>query len=144
MATKRARTAWDSAESARREQNHSDILKNVGISSTGGRGLITGWGMQTTKSVIRRPGARTKRLERIVKGFANHRRIEILELLERHPEMCVSEISEKLQIEMKTASEHLRRLAIAGLLLKRYEGREVRHAITEQARHILSFLDKLA
>jgi DNA-binding transcriptional ArsR family regulator len=100
--------------------------------------------MQTTKSVIRRPGARTKRLERIVKGFANHRRIEILELLERHPEMCVNEISEKLQIEMKTASEHLRRLAIAGLLLKRYEGREVRHAITEQARNILSFLDKLA
>ena len=100
--------------------------------------------MQTTKSVIRRPGARTKRLERLVKGFANHRRIEILELLERHPEMCVNEISEKLQIEMKTASEHLRRLAIAGLLLKRYEGREVRHAITEQARSILAFLDKLA
>ena len=44
MATKRARTAWDSAESARREQNHSNILKNVGISSTGGARFDNGVG----------------------------------------------------------------------------------------------------
>ncbi len=100
--------------------------------------------MQTTKSVIRRPGARTKRLERVVKGFANHRRIEILELLAAHPELSVGEISDKLQIEIRTASEHLRRLSIAGLILKRYEGREVRHALTETARSILLFLDGLA
>lgn len=95
-------------------------------------------------SVVRRPGARTKRLERVVKGFANHRRIEVLELLEARPELSVGEIAEKLEIEMKTASEHLRRMAIAGLLLKRYEGREVRHKLTDQGRTILSFLAKLA
>ena len=100
--------------------------------------------MQTTKSVIRRPGARTKRLERVVKGFANHQRIEILELLAAHPELSVGEISDKLQIEIRTASEHLRRLSIAGLIMKRYEGREVRNALTDQARAILLFLDGLA
>lgn len=95
-------------------------------------------------SVVRRPGARTKRLERVVKGFANHRRIEILELLDAQPELSVGEVSEKLQIELKTASEHLRRMAIAGLLLKRHQGREVRHALTSQARDILTFLAKLS
>ena len=99
--------------------------------------------MQTTKSVIRRPGARTKRLERVVKGFANHRRIEILELLAAHAELSVGQISDKLQIEIRTASEHLRRLSIAGLIMKRYEGREVRNALTDQARSILLFLDGL-
>jgi DNA-binding MarR family transcriptional regulator len=53
------------------------------------------------------------------------------------------EISERLQIESKTASEHLRRMAIAGLLLKRHEGRQVRHALTARARSILALLAKL-
>ena len=99
--------------------------------------------MQTTKSVIRRAGARSKRLERVIKGFSNHRRIEILELLAMHPELCVGEICDKLHIEIRTCSEHLRRLVIAGLLLRRYEGREVRHALTDRARDILCFLDTL-
>lgn len=81
-----------------------------------------------------------RQLERIVKGFASHRRIEILELLKREPELSVDEISEKLNINFKTASEHLRRLAIAGLLLKRSEGNNVRHKLTERAQSILKFL----
>jgi DNA-binding transcriptional ArsR family regulator len=99
--------------------------------------------MQTTKSVIRRPGARTKRLEKIVRGFSNHRRIEILELLAAHPELCLGEISEKLQIEIRTASEHLRRLTASGLVLKRYTGRKVRHGLTERSHRILKFLEAL-
>jgi len=100
--------------------------------------------MQTTRSVVRKEGARSRRLERVVKGFANHRRIEILELLEKKPELSVGEISIALEIELKTASEHLRRLAIAGLVLKRQDGREVRHALTARAGTILTFLRMLA
>ena len=96
--------------------------------------------MELKKSVVRKAGARSRRLERVVKGFANHRRIEILELLGRKPEMSVGEISIALEIELKTASEHLRRLTIAGLILKRHEGREVRHALTPRAQNILTFL----
>ena len=81
-----------------------------------------------------------RQLERIVKGFANHRRIEILKLLEEEPELSVSEIALKLKINFKTASEHIRRLAIAGLVLKRYQGNNVRHALTDQAKSILKFL----
>ena len=84
---------------------------------------------------------KTKRqLERIVKGFANHRRIEILELLQRKPELSVEEVSDILDINFKTASEHLRRLAIAGLLLKRSEGNNVRHKLTARGESILKFL----
>ena len=100
-------------------------------------------GMERKKSVVRKAGTRSRRLERVVKGFANHRRIEILELLGKRPEMSVGEISITLEIELKTASEHLRRLTIAGLILKRHEGREVRHALTPQARQVLTFLRML-
>lgn len=85
----------------------------------------------------------TKKLQRIVKGFANHRRIEMLELLEKKPEISLSEISTTLKINLKTGSEHLSRLTLAGLVMKRYRARNVLHAITPLGRNILTFLRKL-
>lgn len=79
-------------------------------------------------------------LERIVRGFSNHRRIEILELLEKRPELSVAEISGRLKINFKTASEHIRRLAVAGLLLKRSDGNNIRHKLTSRGISILKFL----
>ena len=84
-----------------------------------------------------------RQLERIIKGFANHRRIEILLLLEKTPELSVMEISDELRINFKTGSEHIRRLAIADLLMKRNAGSSVRHALTEQGKLILKFLRTL-
>ena len=82
-------------------------------------------------------------MERIVKGFANHRRIQILDLLERTPELSVDEISERLQIGYENASDHIRKLAFAGLVMKRNEGREVRHKLTSRANHVLTFCKML-
>jgi len=79
-------------------------------------------------------------LERIVKGFANHRRIEIMSLLAKEPELSVAQITERLKINLKTASEHIRRLAIAGLVLKRSDGNNVRHKLSERGEGILKFL----
>ena len=81
-----------------------------------------------------------RHLERMVKGFANHRRIQILETLKKSPELSVDEIATELDINFKTASEHIRRLAIAGLVLKRSAGNKVRHKITPRAETILKFL----
>ena len=80
-----------------------------------------------------------KYLERIIKGFANHRRIEILALLEKTPELSLSEISESVGIDFRTASEHVRKLAISGLVMKRNAGNYVRHALTPLGRSILKF-----
>lgn len=84
-----------------------------------------------------------RHLERLVRGFSNHRRIEMLALLEKSPEQSVQEIAEALEINFKTASEHLRRLAIAGLILKRNEKNAVRHAVSPLGRAILKFLRTL-
>ena len=82
-------------------------------------------------------------LERIVKGIANHRRIEILELLGKKPEMSVTEIAEKVKSNFKTTSEHIRRMAIAGLLMKRSDSKSVRHKLTKRGELILTFLRML-
>ena len=82
-------------------------------------------------------------LERIVRGFSNHRRIEILELLSKTPELSLLEVADMLEINYKTASEHVRRLAIAGLLIKRNEANTVRHKLTTRGKSILVFLRTL-
>lgn len=85
----------------------------------------------------------SRKLERIVKGFANHRRIDILALLEREPELSVEDISERLAIGYKNASDHVRKMAIAGLLMKRSDGFSVRHKLTPLAQTVLAFCRKL-
>ncbi len=84
-----------------------------------------------------------RKLERIIKGFANHRRIQILELLRRDPELSVEEVSERLNIGYQNASDHMRKLAVAGLVLKRNVGSAVRHKLTSRAESILVFCKRL-
>jgi len=84
-----------------------------------------------------------KQLERLVRGFANHRRVEIMELLKKSPELSVEEIAEILNVNFKTISEHARRLAIAGLVLKRYAGHCVRHKLSNRGLQVLKFLRTL-
>ncbi len=81
-----------------------------------------------------------RKLERIVRGFSNHRRIEIMTLLNREPELSVCEISGELKINFKTASEHIRRLAAAGIVMKRNDASSVRHKLTKRGKTILMFL----
>lgn len=82
-------------------------------------------------------------LERVAKGFASHRRIQIMELLAKEPELSVEEITERLNINYKTAADHIRRLAIAGLIMKRSDGFSVRQKLTPRGETILAFLRKL-
>lgn len=84
-----------------------------------------------------------RKLERVVKGFANHRRLQILDLLKREPELSVDEIAEKLHMGYENASDHIRKLAIAGLVMKRNDGSSVRHKLTPRAEIILMFCKKL-
>jgi len=84
-----------------------------------------------------------RKLERIIKGFANHRRLEILELLKKEPELSVAEIAERLRMGYENASDHVRKMAIAGLILKRNEGSAVRHKLTQRAEFILVFCKRL-
>jgi DNA-binding MarR family transcriptional regulator len=67
----------------------------------------------------------------------------MLGLLEQDPELSLLEVARRLRINTKTASAHLRRLAITGLVMKRSAGRVVRHKLTPRGGDILTFLRKL-
>lgn len=82
-------------------------------------------------------------VERVAKGFANHRRVAILDLLAREAELSVEEIAERLDIGYQNASDHIRKLAIAGLIAKRNEGSSVRHKLTPRGESILVFCKRL-
>ena len=82
---------------------------------------------------------RYRELERILKGVASHRRLHIIDLLEKQPELSVIEVADKLVLDFRTTSEHLRKLSIAGLIMKRHAGAAVRHALTVRGKNILKF-----
>ncbi|MEO8638180.1 MAG: winged helix-turn-helix domain-containing protein [Candidatus Taylorbacteria bacterium] len=84
-----------------------------------------------------------RKLERVFKGVANHRRLQILELLRREPELSVEEIAEKTATEYMNASDHIRKLAMAGFVMKRNQGNSVRHKLTPRAESILVFCKRL-
>ncbi|MCK5286040.1 MAG: winged helix-turn-helix transcriptional regulator [Candidatus Pacebacteria bacterium] len=84
-----------------------------------------------------------RQLERLVKGFANHRRIQVMELLKKKPELSVIEIAEELSVNVKTISDHIKKLAMSGLILKRNELQSVRHKLTKNGEQILKFLRTL-
>ncbi len=92
---------------------------------------------------MEKPEKVERQLERIVKGFANHRRIEMMRLLQQRSDLSVCEVCKLLRISIKTGSEHIRRLALAGLVAKRNDLRWVRHRLTERGAHIVAFLKTL-
>lgn len=80
-----------------------------------------------------------KQLERYFKGAANHRRLQILRLLEKNSGITLEQISTSLQCNVKTVSEHTRRLVQAGLLNKEYKGREVAHSLSPFGKKFVEF-----
>ena len=97
--------------------------------------------MYMAKKQYRNPA---RKLERITKGFANHWRIRILELLSAKAELSVEEIADELNANLKTIASHIQRLANAGLVEKRSAGRAVRHRLSKRGKNVLIFLRKLA
>lgn len=83
-------------------------------------------------------------MERHLKGVANHRRIEILFLIARKEGISVNGISRNLDCNFKTIAEHTRRLALAGLVEKKYEGHLVKHKLTPYGHVFISFLTKFS
>ena len=71
-----------------------------------------------------------KQLERHFKEIANHRRLEILFLINSNSGLTLEEISRRLSVNFKTISGHTDKLVRAGLLDKKYRGREVEHYLS--------------
>lgn len=83
------------------------------------------------------------RLQRHMKGVANHRRISILLLLEQSPGLSLLDIAERLKWNFKTTADHLRRLSAAGLISKGRHTGSVPHKLTRRGQTVLNFLKNL-
>ena len=83
------------------------------------------------------------KLERITKGFANRRRLQILDLLKKEPGLSVDDVANRLKIGYENTSDHIRKLFIAGLVNKHSRGTSVVHRLTPRAQSILVFCKKL-
>jgi len=81
-----------------------------------------------------------KQLERYFKGVANHRRVEILLLVSKVPNICLEDIAKKINSEVKNVCQHTQRLVQAGLLNKKYNGRMVGHSISPYGKKFIKFM----
>ena len=81
-----------------------------------------------------------KNTEIIFKGLASSKRLLILDALGQTKGLSLSELSEFLHLNLKTAAEHCRRLEAAGLINKKKKGRKVIHTLTYLGRGMLSFV----
>jgi len=82
----------------------------------------------------------SRKLERVFKGISNHWRIEILKLINKNPGITLLDISYKLDANFKTISEHSKKLVSAGLVNKKYLGREVTHSLSPYGEKVLKIL----
>jgi DNA-binding MarR family transcriptional regulator len=81
----------------------------------------------------------SKQLERYFKGAANHRRLDILFLVTRRDRLTLGQIADTLDCNLKTISEHTRRLVQAGLINKKYRGRKVEHSLSPYGKLFIRF-----
>ena len=85
----------------------------------------------------------SRQLERHFKGVANHWRIDVLRIVSKDPEITLDQITERLEANSKTISEHTRKLTNAGLIAKSYRGRSVMHVLSPCGEAFLNFMAEL-
>lgn len=89
------------------------------------------------------PLSETKQLEAVIRGFANHHRIAMLRLLKDQPGLSLDACATQLDMNVKTASEHLRRLALVDMVDKEADGRVVHHTLTDRGEAAVAFIEAL-
>jgi len=82
----------------------------------------------------------SKQMERHFKGIANHHRIDILLILKDNDGLTLDDLAGKTKSNIKTTSEHTRRLVQAGLINKHYKGRSVAHSLSPYGEKLVSFI----
>jgi DNA-binding transcriptional ArsR family regulator len=81
-----------------------------------------------------------QQLERHFKGMANHWRIDILLLIDKNDGISVDQITQEVKENFKTISQHTRYLVQAGLLRKKYQGRQVIHSLSPYGKNFVNFI----
>ena len=92
---------------------------------------------------MKKDWATLKGYEKVMKGAANARRIEILMLLTEHAELSLTDIARRVNGDFRTVGEHMRKLVLSGLISKKSDGNSMQHHITDLGRRILKFVRTL-
>lgn len=79
-------------------------------------------------------------MERHLKGVANHRRIEILFIVAEHDGITLDSICAIMRGNIKTISEHTKKLVQSGLINKTRQGRGIRHSLSPYGKLFLKFI----
>ncbi|PIR88465.1 MAG: hypothetical protein COU09_02210 [Candidatus Harrisonbacteria bacterium CG10_big_fil_rev_8_21_14_0_10_44_23] len=80
------------------------------------------------------------RMQRFVRGFSNHRRIEILLYLNEHKGASVVDVAEALGVKLNTISAHVIRLANANLVWKHSDGVAAKCELSREGESVVKFL----
>ena len=84
----------------------------------------------------------SKQLERHFKGIANHRRLDILLILDDIDGLTLQDITERLGCNFKTISGHTKSLVQAGLLNKKYRGKAVAHSLSAYGKKLIELVKR--
>ncbi len=89
-------------------------------------------------------GVAPKDLERVLKAFANRRRLAITQLIQKKKEMSVGSIAGEIRLSLKATSKHLAVLMGANVLEREQRGTQMHYRLApdmpEPARKIISWL----
>ncbi|MDP1884429.1 MAG: winged helix-turn-helix domain-containing protein [Candidatus Moranbacteria bacterium] len=97
--------------------------------------------MLAKKRIRINPGEKTpKQMERHLKGVANHRRIEILFIIAENSGIALDSICGIMKGNVKTISEHTKKLVQSGLINKFRRGRVVGHSLSPYGKRFLKFI----
>jgi ArsR family transcriptional regulator, arsenate/arsenite/antimonite-responsive transcriptional repressor len=81
-----------------------------------------------------------KNLEKILKAFANRRRLQILRLLKEKNEASVGAIAEKIELSFKATSKHLAVLFSAGIVEREQRGLQMFYSIAKDKEKTIAAL----
>jgi len=84
-----------------------------------------------------------KRMERVFKGVAHHKRARILEFIAKENNTTLWQISQGLDIKFRNASHHTEIMQKAGLIEKQYVGRSMMHFLTPYGQKVYNFMKTL-
>lgn len=84
-----------------------------------------------------------KKVEKVMKGVANHWRFRILSLLESEAPLSLGDIARKVEGHFKTISSHTLRLVESGLIEKRYRDQTVLHTLSPLGEKLLRQIKNL-
>ena len=116
-----------------------NTIKIVKINKSGGYKMIL---VYKKKNQQEQKTKNPKQLERIFKGISNHRRIEIILMINKNPGITLVTIAQQLDCNIKTIAEHTRKLVIAGLVNKKYIGSSVAHQLSPYGVKIIKVIEK--